>query len=90
MFVDAVKKRFDVGKAILDQTMLFNGCRITQHMEGNITLHMEEYMRSIKMMEISRERRKQHTEKATKTDYDLYRSIDGSVIWAGNGEAPYA
>lgn len=35
-------------------------------------------------------RRKEATYKATENEYDGYRSLGGSTIWAGNGGLPQA
>lgn len=114
-FVTEIKKRFQIGKLIIDDDMLFNGCRINPNEHGMVEMSMETYMESLKPLEITRERRRQGSDKVSPQEYHtvertlcrtlasfwiqpwIYncydnscRSISGSMIWAGNGEVPYA
>lgn len=89
-FVKEVSNRFKVSKAILNSPINFNGTRIEQDEKGNITMNMNAYMGSIKPLDITRARRKQPNEKATPHEYKDYRSLAGSIIWAGNGAMPQA
>lgn len=41
-FTAAIRKRFDISKAIIDSDMNFDGCKIQQDKEGNITTVMDE------------------------------------------------
>lgn len=89
-FVESIQARFSISKIIVDGPIDFNGCRITQDVHGNITMDMGAYTDSIKQMEITRNRRKESQHKATDEEYHEYRSLSGSIIWAGNGTLPQA
>lgn len=89
-FLQQLTKKFKVSKSILDSQIDFNGCRITQDEEGNITMDMKKYVDSIQSLDITRSRRKEANDKATEKEYDDYRSLAGSLMWAGNGALPQA
>lgn len=89
-FSRRIGQRFKVSKTIIDQPINFNGCRIVQDTEGNITMDMSSYTSSIRDIDVTRNRRKEATEKATNEEYHNYRSMAGSIIWAGNGTLPQA
>lgn len=79
-----------VSKSIVDDAILFNGCRLQQDETGIITMSMGSYVDSLKQMDIPRLRRKQAAEKATTKEYNSYSSLAGSVICAGNCSLPHA
>lgn len=89
-FVARISGRFDVSKTIIDAPINFNGCRISQDERGDVTMDMTAYLNTIKPMDITRNRRKEATEKATKDEYNKYRSMAGSIVWAGSGSLPHA
>lgn len=70
--------------------MNFNGCVIRQDDEGTVSMDMSVYMNELEYMHVTRERRKQTSGKATEKEYKAYRSLVGSIIWAGNGSLPHA
>lgn len=53
-------------------------------------MDMDTYMESIKPLNLPRARRKEAMDKATPQEYKAYRSLAGSIIWAGNGSLPQA
>lgn len=89
-FIKKVNERFKVSKSVVDEQILFNGTRIMQDSAGNISMTMKDYMKSIKPITLSRARRKQAAERATQQEYRDYRSLAGSLIWAGGGTLPQA
>lgn len=46
-FTAAIWKGFDIRKSIIDSGMNFNGCKIQQDKEVNITMAMDEYVQRI-------------------------------------------
>lgn len=79
-FIERMKLRLDVSKAITCGPLKFNGCNIVQDKDGNITMSMGEYMKQVQPMTISRELRKQPDGKATEVEYHDYRSLSGAVV----------
>lgn len=89
-FVEQVRKRFKVSKSITNGTILFNGARIDRNEMGDISMTMQPFMESLKPIDMARSRRKQASDKATSREYQDYRSMAGSLIWAGNATLPQA
>lgn len=58
-------KRFGLSKSTIDGAIDYNGCRITQDVDGSITMDMTSYMQNIDGISISRSRRKQYADTAT-------------------------
>lgn len=50
-------KSIKVSKTLLDEIIDFNGSRIVEDDEGNITMNMNQYLHGIRCMEITRGRR---------------------------------
>lgn len=84
-FIEKLTGRFKVSKSIIDSAINFNVCRIQQDEEGNFEMNMADYLNMIKPLHISRMRRKESDQNATQEEYDAYRSLLGSLMWAGNG-----
>ena len=89
-FVSEMKKRFEVGKVVIDARFFFNGCEIEQDEEGNVTLSMAGYIKQLKDIALSRARRKQRDEKATEAEISMFRSVTGTLLWLGKGVLPPA
>lgn len=53
-------------------------------------MNMSDYLNSIKPLEITRSRRKESDLRTTEKEYDAYRSLEGTIIWGGNGTLPQA
>lgn len=51
---------------------------------------MEEYIKNIKPVDVRKSRRKHLEAEASSKDYNGYRSLARSFIWAGNGLVPQA
>lgn len=90
VFAARIKKRFEISKVIVDGIIHFNGCILTQGSAGGIEMSMETYMEAIPSIPVPTARRKQHDEKATKSEVAQYRSLAGAMIWAGSGALPQA
>lgn len=86
----AIKERFDISKAIIDGPIQYNGCRNMMYTDGHREMSMEQYVQSIDSWDMTRETKEQHDEKASRHEYDAYRSLAASIIWAGNVTVPYA
>lgn len=78
--VDAITKRFEISEDIIDGTILFNGCRIMRDKEGHIEMNTSDYTQSIDPLDVFRERRKLHDEKASMEEYITYRSLAGKIV----------
>lgn len=57
-FSDKLRKIIKVSKTLIDQPIYFNGCRIVQDDDGNLTMDMDRYVKRINCMEIKRRRGK--------------------------------
>lgn len=89
-FIDKMKEKFDVGKAVIDNSFLFDGCEISQDEPGNIRMTMKRYVERLKPISLSRQRRRQLHEFATETEKKQYRSLAGTLLYLGNGVLPQA
>ena len=89
-FLEDLKKRFEVGKVIIDSKFHFNGCEIEQDASGSITMMMNGYMKELREISLSKERRKQLNENATESETTLFRSLAGTMLWLGKGVLPPA
>lgn len=91
-FFEALHARWDIGKAIVSDNLLFNGARILRdHATGEITLSMEEYLQErVSLMPLTRERRKQQSSRATDEEAAAYRSLAGTLNFLGTGALPEA
>lgn len=56
----------------------------------SIRMYMKEYMSRIQAMDLNRARCKQANDMADQREYDAYRSLEGSIIWSGNGVLSHA
>lgn len=70
--------------------MSFNGCKITRADDGSIKMSMEEYVKNVSSIPMTRGRWKQQGERASAEEYEKYRSLAWTVIWAGHGALPQA
>lgn len=58
--------RINVRKVIIDAPINFNGCRTQKDKDRNVRMNIQEYLNMIKPLIITRKRRKEAEEKATK------------------------
>ena len=89
-FDTQMRKRFKVGKTVLEGRMNFNGAVITQKAEGDILLSMEAYMERVVSIPVERERRKSQDSPMTKRELTQYRGLAGMMNWAGRAAVPVA
>ena len=89
-FISEMKKRFEVGKVIINEKFLFNGCEIEQDEQGSIAMSMHRYMEQVKEIPLSRERKRQPDESATPREMKQFRSLAGTLLWLGKGVLPPA
>lgn len=83
-----MNRRFGLSKCTVDGKVDYNGCRISQDAEGNITHSMETYLRNINSIDITRARSKQYNEKATEDELSEYRKLTGALMWIGKATLP--
>jgi len=89
-FVDSIQSRFKISKAIIDSTIKFNGCVISQASNGDVSMSMQDYLVSINPISISRMRRKQGHELATTNEIRAYKRLAGELVWLGGSALPQA
>ena len=89
-FMEELKKRFEVGKVVIDSKFHFNGCEIEQNAEGSVRMSMDSYMNELKELPLATERRKQLGEKATASEITHFRSLAGTMLWLAKGVLPPA
>ena len=87
-FLDNLKQRFIVGKIAVDQKMYFDGCEIAQDADGNIKMSMYRYLERVKLIEISRSRRKEGDAPVTPSELTQYRSLACTLMYLGSGVLP--
>lgn len=58
IFVEAMKRRFQVGKNVINKPFFFAGSEISQEHDGSITMSMMRYIERLKPIEMSATRRK--------------------------------
>lgn len=63
-FIESLKRKFSVGKALISNKLQFNGCDIVTDEEGAV-LSMGSYMDRIKPVTLSRQRRRMQQDRAT-------------------------
>lgn len=89
-FIEHIGERFPISKAIIDSGIKFNGCDITQGLDGTISLSMENYMSEMTPIDISPERKKHRMALATDTEKESFRSLAGEFVWIGSSAVPHA
>lgn len=89
-FINKMKEKFEVGKAVIDESFFFDGCEITQDAAGSIRMTMERYLERLKPIPLPKPRRRQSQEPATETEKKQYRSLAGTLLYLGNGVLPQA
>lgn len=89
-FIEKMKRRFAVGKAVVDKPFFFDGCEIHQDTAGNITMSMKRYVERLKPITLTKTRRSQEQEMATEEEKTQYRSLAGTLLYMGNAVMPQA
>lgn len=89
-FFEVLCDRWEIGKSIITDNLLFNGARILRdHTSGEIELTMNEYLAErVSLMPLSRERRKEQEARASAEEVETYRSLAGTLNFLGNGCLP--
>ena len=88
LFTAILEKRFDVGKVIIDDKIHFDGCKIEQSTEGNITMSMTRYVERLNAIELSCSRRKMREDTAKENEVKQYRSLAATLMYLGNAVLP--
>ena len=89
-FIDRMKRRFDVGKVVIDDKFHFDGCEIQQENEGNIRMSMMGYIDRLRPIKISRQRSRERDDLGSDAEKKQYRSLAGALLYLGNGVLPQA
>lgn len=89
-FSEEISKRFQISKTIVDDEVQFNGCTIRQAEDFSITLSMQEYVKSIRPLNISAQRKTMLQDNASEHGRKLYRKMAGEMIWLGSDALPQA
>lgn len=89
-FAFQLKTRFEVGKIAKGPTHNFGGCEILVQENGDIILSMAEYWKRVRIIPITRSRRKNRFAKATVRETQDYRALAGTLLYLGNGVMPQA
>ena len=55
-FISKISKRFDVGKTVIDELFLFDGCEIEKDHVGSIKMSMHRYIEGVKHIPLSPQR----------------------------------
>lgn len=69
---NSLSNRFSVRKTIIDETILFNGCRIRKERDGSVTLDMQQYLSDISYLVADKLRRKEWESLVTKSEMTDY------------------
>ena len=89
-FHEKIRDRFKVGRFQDDEHVIFNRLHISREGNGDITLGMEEYLSTIKPIELSRQRRKQQHDLCTTQETTDFLALTGSLNFLGHGVLPPA
>ena len=91
-FFEKLHARWQIGKAVISNDLLFNGARIRRDAStGDVTLCMNDYVREkVSLLELDRARRKEPSERATDEEAKCYRSMAGTLNFLGTGALPIA
>lgn len=89
-FINALSKRFIVGKTVIDKKIFFDGCELEQLIDESIKMSMVRYLERLKPITISRTRKKERSDKAITSELKQYRSLACTLMYLGNGVLPQA
>lgn len=89
-FMDALKKRFIVGRIVDGPLYHFGGCEIRMGGNGDISMSMDTYWNRVQAIHMSRTRRRMRDSLACASEILQYRSLAGILLYLGNGVLPQA
>lgn len=89
-FIEKLRKRFVVGKTVIDSKIHFDGCKVEQEPTGSIKMSMIRYLERLKPIAISRSPKMERRQRATPSELQKYRSLAFTLIYLGNGVLPQA
>ena len=75
---------------MMDKSLVFYRIHLQQNENFDVMANMSEYMTTIHPLDISRERRKQHDEKATENELKQLLGLTGRLNFIGHGCLPVA
>lgn len=78
-FSALISKRFKISKEVIDSEIRFNGCIISKRSSEDIILSMEDYVKSMKPMNLSKGRKEDVNSPATKSEIADYRRLAGAM-----------
>lgn len=65
IFIEKIKARFKISKAIVEEIMSFNGCMVNRSDDEAISMNMTEYISVVEYIDLERGRRKESDFKAS-------------------------
>lgn len=91
-FFAALHSRWEIGKSVISDDLLFNGARILRNEHsGDISLSMNEYLSTrVQLLSLTRDRRKEESSSATDAEKNEYRSAAGTLNFLGTAALPQA
>lgn len=85
-----IDAKFKVGRVVRASRMMFNRLNIEQHADKSVSVDMEEFMDTIRPIDITRARRKQQEDKCTELEKKSFLALTGSLNFLGHGVLPQA
>lgn len=79
-FARDISNRYKVQKITIDNDIQFNGCEISQDVNGNIRMDMSSFFHNVKPITLHKYRRIRAHEKATKREIGEFRSLAGALL----------
>lgn len=89
-FVEQTSKEFNTSKVVVGTEAVFNGSRILQDQDGNVTMDMRDYVEGIDPIDIADERKAFREHDATECEVRNYQKLAGELVWIGCGVLPQA
>lgn len=85
-----VQARYELGTITIGpDSFIFNGLRVTQSEDLEITMHGDEKVEEIEPYPITRQRRKEINSVLTSFEMSSFRSVNGSLGWLGVAASPF-
>lgn len=89
-FSNSLSARFQARKVQIEDSHLFNGCRIQKHLNGLVSLNMQEYWDSVSYIKLDANRQKCLDRNANKDKISQLKRSCGELIWLGFAVLPQA
>lgn len=89
-YIEKLRNRFTVGKFIINELFLFNGCELKQDSTCSIRMTMNRYLQPVRCIPINRNRNKHRSELATRDETLRYLNLSGTLMYMESGVLPQA